>query len=228
MINKTLWEKLNEISDEEELDDLDFDDKDIETPTEEELAFANEIKAVFQELIDSEERSIEENFRSRSRLVEHFNKHCLGLRTDRQSRGQRVFYDFRYINQYKDREDRLIADVDFLRHSSKNLIPSLVEEDEVIKSFRNFFEGSKYLIIPAREGLKRDGKEINLVLHSFSSDVTTNYHAGNTVDLLIMDANIRTITLTMYPVDANYLENKLNNIINKYCTKHIEPLKINH
>ena len=43
---------------------------------------------------------------------------------------------------------------------------------------------------------------------------------------MIRATNGRTITL--YAVDANYFENKINSIIRRYHDNDIEPLHINH
>ena len=229
MFDRDEWKELNNLDNEqlftENLDDDDIDWDGIVQPTEEQIAFANEIRKVFQELVDSEVTDINEEFASRSKLVQHFNKHCIGERGGAQSSRSNVLYDFRYVNQYKERVDILTSDFDSLRHSQKNMIPSLEEESKVANCFRKFFKGNQYLIIPAREGIERGGKVANLAIHSYSTNVTTNYCGGNTIDLLIFDATITTRTLTLYPVDANYLENKLNNIISKFSA---HRLRINH
>lgn len=232
MLDNEIWKKLNRISEQEAnlcedvSEDFDFDDEDTTPPTKEQLDFANDVRKVLQDLIDGEVDNISESFKSRSKLVQHFNSHCLGLSADRQSRRSNVFYDFQHVNQYKDREDNLNAKIQILCSSSKNLIPSLENTDEVVDKFWKFFRGNQCMIFTSMCGFRRGADRVILVLHSYSSDVTENYRAGNTVDLLVLNSNMQ--TLTMYPVDANYLENKINSIIRSYNINDISPLKINH
>lgn len=226
MVDVNMWDELNNISNDQEDDDLDFDASELREPTEEEIAFAEDVYKVFQELINNEDQNSDEEFTSTSSLVNHFNKHCLGKNTNKKSNRQNVFYDFKHINQYKDREDKLNANIKKLSTSSKNIIGSLLDNEDVIKKFRVFFTGDKYLIFPPSCGFMKDNKYIILGLYAFSSNVTTNYESNNTIDLIIMSVPGKTVT--MYPVDANYLENKLNNIIKNYNVNKISPLKFNH
>ena len=58
---------------------------------------------------------------------------------------------------------------------------------------------------------------VSLGIHSFSSDVTTNYIGGNTVDICVMSASLRTITL--YALDVQFLKSKLLSIFKRYLKK---------
>lgn len=76
-------------------DDFDFDASELKAPTEAEIAFADDVYKIFQDLIDNESGDIGEKPVSRSNFVNCFNKHCLGKKTDKQSGRQNVFYDFK-------------------------------------------------------------------------------------------------------------------------------------
>ena len=93
-------------------------------------------------------------------------------------------------------------------------VTSLLNSDEVNKFFRKLFEGGQYMYFGTFCNLYNDHGSVGLLLHSFASDYTRNYKLGNTIDVLVMGSGSKTITL--YPVDAHYLETKLNNIIKKY------------
>ena len=59
-------------------DDFDFDASELKAPTEADIAFAEDVYKIFQDLIDNESDDIGEKPVSRSNFVNCFNKHCLG------------------------------------------------------------------------------------------------------------------------------------------------------
>lgn len=184
-------------------DDFDFDWDDI---PEYDLNFAKEIYNVFNEFIDKED--LTETFKSKKVLEKHFQKHCLGD-TDKKSRKTNIFYDFTKVNDYKEYDEKLQQN----RLNTNTLtLGTLGYKEVVAKTFRKFFEGDKYLILDTLCGFHSGNKSVSIILHSFANKVTTNYNQ-NTVDFNVV-ADFKTKTL--YPVDANYLETKLNNIIAKY------------
>lgn len=197
-------------------DDLDFDVSELKVPTEEEISFANDIYRIFQDVIDNESNEIGENPVSRSNLVNCFNKHCLGKNTDRQSSRQNVFYDFKHINQYKDREDKLKAEIEGMGESSRNIIGSLLDSEKVLKKLKSFFKGDKYLMFCQWCGFRKDGEAVMLVLHSFGSCASKNYR-GSTVDV-ILTLSPKNI-VTMYPIDANDLQNCIDKAIKNFKNK---------
>lgn len=215
------WKELNLLE-----DAFDFDSSELHEPTDAETDFANGVFDLIQGLIDSESTIVTEEFTSRSNLMVHFHKHCIGNSSNRVSNRQNIYYDFTNVNQYKDYEDKLSAKIYELSASSKNQIGSLLDTEKLNRALRKLFEGNQFVIFPASCEFKRDGKSVTVVIHSFSSNVTKNYHGGNTVDLIIMSAHKKTVTV--YPVDANYLENKLNNLILNYNSNQIRQIKINH
>lgn len=194
-------------------DDLDFDVSELKVPTEEEISFADDIYKIFQDVIDNESNEIGENPVSRSNLVNCFNKHCLGKNTDRQSSKQNVFYDFKYVNQYKEREDKLNTEIQNMGASSKNIIGSLLDVEKVLEKIKSFFKDGEYLTFCQWCGFKKDDEGVALILHSFSSGVTKNY-PGSTIDV-ILTPSLKNVE-TMYPIDASILENRLNEVIKNY------------
>lgn len=78
--------------------DFDFDASELKAPTEAEIAFAEDVYKIFQDLIDNESGDIGEKSVSRSNFVNCFNKHCLWKNLDKQSGRQNVFYDFKNMS----------------------------------------------------------------------------------------------------------------------------------
>lgn len=146
-------------------DDFDFDEAELQSPTDDERAFAKDVYKIFKDLIDNESGDIGEKSVSRSNLVNCFNKHCLGKNPDKQTDRHNVFYDFKNINQYKDREDKLKAEIQSMGESSRNIIGSLLDSEKVLKKLKSFFKGDRYLMFCHSCGFRKDGEEMMLVLH---------------------------------------------------------------
>ena len=189
-----------------DINDLDITD-DVEEITDAQIEFANSIYDLFQSIIA--DNNINEEFKSNYSLNNHFNKHCIGKHLDRRSTRTHIYYDFKNVNEYKEYEQFIRTKV----LQSDYIISSLEDSDNILKYFHNLFMGNKSIYFTRSCGFNVEGKIINLGLYAFSSDKTDNYLGNNTVTLIILNKND---TLTMYPIDADYLETKLNNIIKKY------------
>lgn len=184
-------------------DDLDWDD----APTYNK-DFAQEIFEVINSFLEKDD--LVESFRSPKKLDTHFKKHCLAKR-DLTSKRSNIYYDFDNVEDYKEYEQQMLGKI-----SGDNLLilNSLGDPEEVKNVFRKFFEGGHALLLNASCGFSTENnKSRSILLYAYSTDVTKNYDL-NTVSL---DAFSGDTTYTLYPVDANYLEQKLNNIIDKYC-----------
>lgn len=97
--------------------------------------------------------------------------------------------------------------------------------EEVIKGFHKLFEGSTTLAFTPLCGfVSTDGKAVSVVFHSFANKYTLNYEDGNTIDYLMYKSGH---TKTLFPLDANYLENKFNNLVIKWNKKYNKPFTIN-
>lgn len=200
----------------DDIEDLDIDD-DIEETTPAQIEFANSIYDLFQSIIA--DNDINEEFKSNRSLINPFNKHCIGKHLDRRSTRTHIYYDFKNVNEYKEYEQFIRTKV-----LQPNYVISFLEDsDNILKYFHNLFMGNKSIYFTKSCGFNVEGKLINLGLYAFFSDKTNNYLGNNTVTLIILDKNN---TSTMYPIDANYLETKLNNIIKKYSDSDIS-LKYN-
>lgn len=223
-MNKSIWENMDEIED--DIDDL--DDPDFVDVTEADEKFAKELFDFLQGIIEEEDKvSLTEEFMSDRGATEHFHRHCLGRNSStRTSTRQTVYYDFRDVSQYKEYER--ILNVGSRDSSGSNIqgFVSLLDRESIEKWFRKLFEGNKYIIFTSECGFHNSHGRISILIHAFASDVTRNYQAGNTIDIMIRATNGRTITL--YAVDANYFENKINSIIRRYHDDDIEPFSINH
>lgn len=222
-MDKSIWENMDEIED--DIDD--FDDPDFVDVTEEDEKFAKELFDFIQEIIEEEDKgALTEQFMSDRGATEHFYRHCLGRNRTRASSRQTVYYDFRDVSQYKEYERRLnVGSRESSGANSQGFI-SLLDRESIEEWFRKLFEGNKYVAFTSECGFHNSHGRISILIHAFASDVTRNYQAGNTIDIMIRATNGRTITL--YAVDANYFENKINSIIHRYHDDDIEPFHINH
>ena len=233
MSTLSIWEELNNSDDEnEENNDVEYTDEDDweydypDPPSEEDLRFEKELRELLQEIVDSEVVTITEEFMTDRKAKDHFESHCLGHdRKSRISTRQNVYYDFKDVSLYKERERSISSDAE--DRGSKNVYTfnCLLDREDISKALRKLFEGGIYIRFTYDCGLRNEKGPISLLVHSFASDVTKNYLRGNTIDILIR-ADRK--TLTMYPVDANYFENKFNNILKKHYPSEIERFKINH
>lgn len=77
----------------------------IEKPTKEQEEFADEIRDIFQSIIDNE--GLSETFYRYPTFHEHFNKHCLAGIKGRKSKAENIYYDFekessfsRYVDKF--------------------------------------------------------------------------------------------------------------------------------
>lgn len=210
---------------EEDEDDIENYEEDNPITPEQE-AFANEIRSLLQSLIDNEEamdeEEIEEAFTSQNNLMHHFNKHCLGNSTTRQSTKNNIYYDFKTPKRYSKYEQRINL---IFKHGQYDYIDSIYDIDSVNKKFTKLFEGNQYLFVSAIFGLTNSKGSVSLGIHAFSSDVTTNYKAGNTIDICIMTQSPKTIKL--YPVDASTLKKELLRIFKNFSTLSFTPSKDN-
>lgn len=188
-------------------DELDYEDIGFD----EEIAekFAKDISDILYSIVDIDD-TLDENFVSPKCRDDHFKKHCLGNSTGKVSKITKVYYDFTDKSQYLAYEKQVTS----LINDSEYHIGSLYDYDEVIWHLKKLFEGSTTVTFTNSCGFTGPNGIINLSLHAFSSDVTKNYLAANTIDVCVKNQRNRTITL--YPVDAHYLQTKFNNIIKKY------------
>lgn len=187
----------------------DFNSADEEPITKSQEEFANELFDFLQELIDIEEQLTEE-FVSKSTLNTHFYKHSLAGRDNKISSQQDIWYDFKYVNEYKKYEDVISQQV----IKTKYMIPSLLDNKLIERYMHKLFEGGKSVLFTTMCGFTNKTGNVMIGIYAYSTDVTTNYKTANTVTLVILTPTGKTIS--MYPVDATYLETKLNNIIKKH------------
>lgn len=201
------------------IDDLeeDLDDWDGEgSASDEELECGDELHKFFQSLIDN---SLEESFINNNYAIRHYQKHCMDNKK-KVSRRSCVYYDFNTFNDYASYENTL-------NNKTQNAsvrLTTFYDLGDVKKKFHTLFEGNKSLLIPVSCGLEKNGKPVIIGLNSFANEKTSNYK-NNTINVLILTNKF--ISLTLYPVDANYLETKLNNIISKYHKDKTLNLQLN-
>lgn len=208
--DKNKSNQINESQDE----DFDFNWDDIKDYN---LEFAKEIYDIIDSFIDKD--NITENFKNKSSLKYHFNKHCVGDKIKKSTKTN-VLYDFTNIDDYKEYEKNYLNNKN---NSDILILTSLGSPEHVADIFRKFFEGNKYLILDTLCGFQNNNKSVSIILHSFANKATTNYNQ-NTIDFNVTADDI---TKTLYPVDSYYLETKLNNVIQKYNINKLS-IKINN
>ena len=215
------FKKIGEDFEEDRYDESDYYEEGAHL-SDEELEIGNQLTDVLQGLIDDE--VIDEEFVSERSLVRHYNTHCIADHTDRKSNRHNVFYDFKNIDKYRVYEDKINRQID----ETPYYISSLFDEELCRKYFRKLFEGNVSLRFTLSCNLRNNEGLVELGLHSFASNYTTNYNGGNTIDMSIRSPKGETITF--YAVDAHYLENKINNIFSNYYSgdDKVPPYKFNN
>lgn len=167
----------------------------------------------FQALADVDDELVE-NFTSEKNAEAHFTKHCMGTARRKSSRSS-VFYDFSALDEYLAHESAISSAAEETKYQIADFIPL----DYFYKVMREFFAGGKTVVLLSTCDLTNKHGRVEIVLHSWASDVTKNYRQ-NTVDFLVRTLDHDTITL--YPLDANYLQTKLNSIISSSGIPDIE------
>lgn len=212
-------EELSKINDRLYEDDG-FFDPDGKPFTKDEKALAHDLFELFQELVNKDSQ-LTEKFHNKDKLLNRYKTHSLANVPGRVSVYDRVYYDFTDKNKYGNYEYSQQAKM----QTTKNVIPTLNNTELVVKNMRTLFEGERYVLFTTSCGFEYNNGHTMLGLHSFSSDVTTNYKRENTIDVIVFDACFT--TLTMYPVDAHYLETRFNEIAAAH-TNLVKTFKFNH
>ena len=189
----------------DEIDEYEDENYDSEFAT----IFEKGIRKFLDDLI-SQSDFLEEKFTSNRSLLSHFNKHCLGHSGDKRSTRGKIYYDFNDNSKYSTYEKNLTQKI----KDTKYAIGSLYDYDTILDYMRKLFEGDITVVFSNSCGINNNGI-ISISFHSFASNVTKNYRRGNTIDLCIKNASGRTISL--YPIDAYDVENRLNNTLKRYC-----------
>ena len=186
----------------------DIDSNDYEPLTENEIAFGEALFNFLQELINADDY-INEEFISKEAIKNHYKHHCTGAFENRKSKRTNVYYDFKNIDKYRIYENNISDKI----LSSTNVIYSL-NDDNMYKFFRKLFEGNFSIYFKPCCGFRNNKGTISIGFNSFASNVTRNY-INNTINFLVFGGNNNN-TITMYPIDANYVERKFNNLIKTY------------
>lgn len=172
--------------------------------------FADAVLDLLVSLVDKDDLTLTEKFTSKKSLFTHFDYHCVGA-INKKSTRTNVRYDFTKVQQYHKYERELNKE---FRQPNVAIIDTLYDEKTVIKAFRKLFEGGKYLLFSSLCGFRNQLGKVYIGLNSFANNVTTNYGRANTINVIVLTQTLETITL--YPVDASYLETKFNHIIKLY------------
>ena len=202
-------------------DDFDFNWKGLKPTPKCDEEFASNIFNLIQDLIIKDD-IITEKFISKNCLNAHYAKHCLAGNPNKKFTETSIYYDFNDPNRYRIYGEGVKDKIKNCNHE----IPSLYDTKLVNKYFRKLFEGNYQILFNTSCGFKNNSGNVIIGLNAFSSNVTKNYSGGNTIDIMIANASFKIISV--YPVDAYYLESKFNNIIKKYNSTSGVKLKINN
>ena len=200
-------------------EDWDILEEDVEPISKLEIQFEKEVHDLIQSFVEKDS-ALHEEFISKNAANIHYNKHCLCGISSRRSKRSKIYYDFSTKNDYVSREKIVNNKV----NNTNLVLRYLGDAKKIEKYFHNLFSGNTSLYLSTSCGFENNTGPVSLGINAFSTDVTKNYLHGNTSDFLVLD---RDKTITMYPIDAHYLETKLNNIISNY-TKTNNILKFNN
>lgn len=222
-INK--WEKENQEEIDEELcdddwtqeDEEDFNTYDEESITPKQEQFYEEVRDALQSLIDDEDKEnenkeLDEDFVSNKELKKHFFRHCLANDRSKVSTRKVVYYDFNNIQEYSEYENEL--NKNFQSNSDTIILSDPYNIEEVNDAFLQLFKNNTYIIFGWEWNLTNNIGIVQLRVHSFASNVTTNYKANDTLDIIIRTPRNKSITL--YAIDLSRMKNKIFNILKKY------------
>lgn len=197
-----------------------YDNESNEDISDYDASVADELFGVLQGIID-EENKLTESFTSESNARKHYLAHCKRGLKSRESKYTNVYYDFKTFDDYINYESMISESA----KSDKALfVEDFIDGKKIVAAFRKLFEGGKCLVFGLGCGFHNDFGNVRLCIRSWATEATKENYLYNTVDFLVQAPDKSTISL--YPLDVNYLETKLNNAISKIPSPF--KLKINH
>ena len=170
---------------------------------------AEDLYNLIDDLISSEDEFFEQFISQKAELT-HYMKHCLAGQTNRRSKKSNVFYDFNNQNDYSSYENQINTKC---KHPDA-MIGSLYASVDIVESIRKLFGGNYTIEFTPTCGFYNSNGPVIVCLNSFATDATKNYQVGNTINICILSKTFK--TLSMYAVDATYLEHQFNRIIKNY------------
>lgn len=198
---------LENYVDEAEYDDFFIDDWDVESRdysdvSDESIDFSEGVFDILSDMINSGE--LDEKFTSYNSARVHFREHCVGKKSKKSHRSN-VVYDFVKFSDYFNHE----AEVDLKIKAAKYSVTDLFDTETLIKMFHKIFEGSTTVKFELSCGFKNSMGRCTLAVNSWANDYTTNWTSNNTVDFVVRTPD--GLTITIFPIDSDYLKSKLNN-----------------
>lgn len=184
-----------------------FNCDDCEPITDKEEQFADNLFDLIQSLVIHD--NLNEVFTSEDGLKKHFFQHCIADKPERKSKRSNIYYDFTDINKYREYEKSIANQV----LDTDNIVTSLYDTKHIYKLFRNLFKGGESIYFTTSCGFSNTAGPVSIGINAYASNYTKNY-SSNTVNFLVITGRGRTIT--MYPIDAHYLETKLNNLVKDF------------
>ena len=176
---------------------------------------ALDIYNIIQDLIDdSNDKDVTEKFVSENSLNQHFKRHCLGKHKGKKSRYVTVYYDFTTLGEYRNYEKLINVKC----QNADAAVSSLESSVDLLTKLRELFKGNYTLEFTTRCGFHNSQSDVIVCLNAFATDVTTNY-PDNTINFCILTPNFQTISL--YAVDANYLETAFNRAVERFSNSTI-------
>lgn len=197
------FKKIGEDFEEDRYDESDYYEEGAYI-SEEEVEIGNKLTDILQGLINGEVLS--EEWVSEPCLHQHFIDHCICNHPNEKSTLHNIFYDFENKDKYRTYTNGILDKVS----ATEYIVSSLFDTELCYKYFRKLFEGGVSILFLLSCNLRNDKGPVQIGLHSFTGDATKSYMGGNAIDLLIISAKGKLIS--QYPIDAHYLETKINNI----------------
>ena len=194
-------------------DDSLSDDIDYTDISETQLDVADNIFDIIQEIINSEDDNLTEEFSSYKNSYRHYKKHCLDNKNKKSARSY-IFYDFSDIEDYLKLESKLsqkIKSKDYL-YINRLFNVEDVNQSTILNYLTELFSKDKMVVFGLGCNFANNTGRVKRAINSNSNNNTTNYNK-DTLDFMILAPDNKTISL--YPVDADYLKTKLNKELNK-------------
>lgn len=193
-------------------DDFEIFDPNKKTHTIEEEILADRLFYLIQNFIIDDENN--GNFTHGNNLLDRFIQHCIAGNPNNKSKKSHIYYDFNNKDKFRVYSNNVLKKVLDTNHE----ISSISKIDVLTKELKNLFKGNYEILFYRSSGFYNKQGRVKIGLHSFSSNVTTNYVNAKTIDLLILDCNNKIIDI--YPIDANYFEAEFYSILKR-------PFRIN-
>ncbi len=194
-------------------DDFEIFDPNKKPYTIEEEVLAERLSYLIQNFIVDDKNN--GDFTHNHNLLDRFIQHCIAGDPNKKSKRTHIYYDFNNKDKFRVYSNNVLKKVLDTNHK----ISSISKVNVLTNELKNLFKGNYEIFFYRSSGFYNKQERVKIGLHSFSSNVTTNYTNAKTIDLLILDSCDKLIDI--YPIDATYFELEFNNILKRPFTLNI-------